>query len=81
MQRGAILHDDAPARKLLETPATSFQRDFSPRGRVRRAIRRRRIASVAISRRLLVPLTEVERIEAEGRSARLACFRTFLGCL
>lgn len=39
---------------------------------VRRAIRQRRIESVVISRRLLVPLTEIERIEAEGRIARAA---------
>jgi len=39
---------------------------------VRRAIRQRRIESVIISRRRLVPLAEVERIEAEGRIARAA---------
>ncbi|MSR67184.1 MAG: hypothetical protein EXS24_07425 [Pedosphaera sp.] len=39
---------------------------------VRRAIRQRRIESVVISRRLLVPLAEVERIETEGRLARAA---------
>ena len=37
---------------------------------VRRAIRQRRIESVVISRRLLVPVTEIERIETEGRIAR-----------
>lgn len=39
---------------------------------VRRAIRQRRIEAVVISRRLLVPLAEVERIEAEGLLARVA---------
>ena len=39
---------------------------------VRRAIRQRRIESVVISRRLLVPIAEIERIEAEGRIARAA---------
>jgi hypothetical protein len=38
---------------------------------VRRAIRQRRIKSVIISRRRLVPLAEVERIEAEGRISRV----------
>ena len=37
---------------------------------VRRAIRQRRITAIIISRRLLVPVAEVERIEAEGRIAR-----------
>jgi len=37
---------------------------------VRRAIRQRRIEFVVISRRLLVPLTEVERIELGGRVTR-----------
>jgi hypothetical protein len=35
-------------------------------------IRQRRIESVIIARRRLVPITEVERIEAEGRIARAA---------
>lgn len=39
---------------------------------VRRAIRQRRFESVVISRRLLVPLAEIERVEAEGRIARAA---------
>jgi hypothetical protein len=33
---------------------------------VRRAIRQRRIASVVISRRRLIPLSEIERVEREG---------------
>jgi len=37
---------------------------------VRRAIRQRRIESVIIYRRRLVPIAEIERIEAEGRIAR-----------
>ena len=59
MQRVAVLHDDAPARKSFEAPDTAFGGDFSLLGSVRRAIRHRRIASVVIPRRLLVPLTEV----------------------
>lgn len=39
---------------------------------VRRAIRQRRIASVILSRRRLVPLLEIERTEAEGLVARAA---------
>ena len=39
---------------------------------VRRAIRQRRIESIVISRRLLVPVAEIERIETEGRIARAA---------
>jgi hypothetical protein len=39
---------------------------------IRRAIRARRIESVIISRRRLVPIAEVERIEAEGRIVRAA---------
>ncbi len=37
---------------------------------VRRAIRQGRIAAVVISRRLLVPTGEIERIEREGRIGR-----------
>ena len=37
---------------------------------VRRAIRERRIASIIISRRRLVAIAEVERIEFEGLIAR-----------
>ena len=39
---------------------------------VRRALRQRRMAYVVISRRLLVPIAEVERVEAEGHIARAA---------
>jgi hypothetical protein len=34
---------------------------------VRRAIRQRRLASVILSRRRLVPIAEIERLEAAGR--------------
>jgi len=37
---------------------------------VRRAIRQGRIEAVVISRRLLVPVAEICRIETEGRIAR-----------
>jgi hypothetical protein len=37
---------------------------------VRRAIRQGRIEYVVLSRRLLVPIAEIERLEAEGRIAR-----------
>jgi hypothetical protein len=37
---------------------------------VRRAIRQRRFEVVIISGRLLLPVTEIERIETEGRIAR-----------
>ena len=39
---------------------------------VRRAMRERRLESIIISRRRLIPVTEVERIEAEGHIARAA---------
>jgi DNA-binding LytR/AlgR family response regulator len=39
---------------------------------VRRALRERRIESTIIARRRLVPIAEIERIEAEGRIARVA---------
>ena len=39
---------------------------------VRRAIRQRRIPAVVISRRLLVPVADIERIEAEGRLSTAA---------
>ena len=55
----------------LRHPPLPFGKDFSPLGSVRRTVRRSRIESVAISRRLEVPLTEVERIEDERRIARL----------
>ena len=41
-------------------------------GSVRRAIRQQRIEYVVISRRLLVPVEEVERLETEGRISRAA---------
>ena len=37
---------------------------------IRRAIREGRIASVIISRRRLVPISEIERLEAEGMVPR-----------
>ena len=37
---------------------------------VRRAMRERRIESTVIGRRRLIPISEIERIEAEGRIAR-----------
>jgi len=68
----------ATNRKPRKTDGSKF---FTPRQvaerwawhveSVRRAIRQRRIESVVISRRLLVPLTDIERIEAEGRIARV----------
>ena len=39
---------------------------------VRRAIRQRRLESIIIGRRRLVPMAEIERIENEGRVARAA---------
>jgi hypothetical protein len=39
---------------------------------IRRAIRQKRIESIIIFRRRLVPIGEVERIEAEGRIVRAA---------
>lgn len=39
---------------------------------VRRAIRQRRLESVVIFGRRLVPVTEIERVETEGRITRVA---------
>jgi len=39
---------------------------------IRRAIRQRRLESVVIGRRRLVPMSEIERIENEGRISRAA---------
>lgn len=39
---------------------------------VRRALRERRIASIIISRRRLIPASEIERIENSGYIARVA---------
>jgi hypothetical protein len=52
------------------TPRQVADRWFWHVESVRRAIRQRRIESVVISRRLLVPVAEIERIETEGRIAR-----------
>jgi hypothetical protein len=38
---------------------------------IRRAIRQKRIASIIISRRRLIPISEIERIEAEGLITRV----------
>lgn len=67
-------------RKRLTLRATDGSKYFAPRQvanrwgwhveSVRRAIRQRRIAAVVISRRLLVPVAEIDRIEAEGTLAR-----------
>jgi hypothetical protein len=39
---------------------------------VRRMLRQRRLASTIISRRRLIPASEIERVEAEGRITRVA---------
>lgn len=39
---------------------------------LRRALRERRIASIIISRRRLIPASEIERIESEGFVSRAA---------
>lgn len=39
---------------------------------VRRALRERRIASIIVSRRRLIPASEIDRIESEGFIARAA---------
>ena len=75
-----ILHqadDAATTRKFRATDCTAHFTPGQVAGRwgwhvesVRRAIRQRRITAIIISRRLLVPVAEIERIEAEGRIAR-----------
>ena len=37
---------------------------------IRRLVRDRKIAAIIIGRRLLIPLSEIERIEREGRISR-----------
>ena len=71
--------DVAALRKFRATDGTAHYTPGQVAGRwgwhvesVRRAIRQRRITAIIISRRLLVPVAEVERIEAEGRIARAA---------
>jgi hypothetical protein len=64
----------------LKTHKTHGSKFFTPRQvadrwgwhveSVRRALRQRRIESAIIYRRRLVPIAEIERIEAEGRIAR-----------
>jgi hypothetical protein len=49
------------------SPAQVAQRWWFHVESVRRKIRRREIGSVLIGRRRLVPLSELKRIEAEGR--------------
>jgi len=66
----------AGSRIAVKTHRTDGSKYFTPRQvaerwawhpeSVRRAIRQRRIEAVVISRRLLVPVVEVTRIEAEG---------------
>ena len=67
------------ARKSRTTRQTDGSKHFTPQQladrwgwhveNVRRAIRQRRLASIVVFRRRLVPVAEIERIEAEGRVA------------
>jgi hypothetical protein len=56
-----------PPDELFLSPAQVAQRWWFHVESIRRKIRRREIASVLIGRRRLVPLSELKRIEAEGR--------------
>ena len=67
----------ATNRKPRKTDGTKFFTPHQVGGRwgwhtesVRRAIREGRIASIIISRRRLIPISEVERIEAAGLISR-----------
>ena len=66
----------AGLKKEIATAAENYRAELEAKRladieSVRRAIRQRRIESVIIFRRRLVPVVEVERIEAEGRIARV----------
>ena len=71
--------DAVPKFKPRKTDCTAHYTPGQVAGRwgwhvesVRRAIRQRRITAIVISRRLLIPVAEIERIEAEGRIAHAA---------
>ena len=65
----------APVQDILTVNFTA--RELAARWRwhpesLRRMARQRRIETIVIGRRRLFPLAEVERVEAEGRIARVA---------
>jgi hypothetical protein len=63
-------HDGQRNHRGCETflsPAQLAQRWPLHPESIRRKLRRREIASVLIGRKRLIPLSEIERIEAEGR--------------
>lgn len=59
-------------RRALMTPAAIANRWSWHEESVRRALRERRLASIIIGRRRLVPVEEIERVEREGFIARAA---------
>jgi hypothetical protein len=61
-----------PVDESFRTPAQTAHRWHWHPESVRRAIRERRIASIIIGRRRLIPIAEIERIEREGFVARTA---------
>lgn len=71
--------DQLPKAQKVQPDGTKFFSTFQLSMRwgqhietVREAVRARRIESVRISRHVLVPVSEVERIENEGRIQRAA---------
>jgi hypothetical protein len=61
-----------PDKKIFFTPTKLAERwNWHPES-VRRALREKRFEHLVIGGRLLVPLEEIERVEAEGRIARAA---------
>jgi hypothetical protein len=61
-----------PVADHYRTPTQTAHRWHWHPESVRRAIRERRIASIIIGRRRLIPITEIERIEREGFVGRTA---------
>jgi hypothetical protein len=66
---GAITTTD---NRPPSTPAQLASRWHWHPESVRRALRERRIASIIVSRRRLIPASEIERIENSGYIARVA---------
>lgn len=62
----------AKDRTALLTPAAIAARWSWHEESVRRVLRERRLASIIIGRRRLVPVEEIERVEREGFIARAA---------
>jgi hypothetical protein len=72
MKQLGVLQQAAAERRAFYTPAHIAARWSWHEESVRRAIRQRRMGSVVVGRRRLVPVEEIERVEREGFIARAA---------